>query len=152
MGDGSTRFASRILLFDPAGRFLLFLEEFPDMPGLARWITPGGGAEPGERVEETAIRELHEETGLFVPTLGPVVHEVDFQVHRPAARHSFAHWSFFVHTVDAAFEPERTRWTAEEHLTVKDIRWWELDELVVSGDGFAPRDLPSLVERFRPTR
>lgn len=150
MGDGSTRFASRILLFEPSGRFLLFLEEYADTPGQPRWLTPGGGAEPGERVEETGIRELAEETGLVVSDLGPVVHEVEFPVRRPAARHSFAHWSFFVHHVDAPFEPDRSGWTAEELATVKDIRWWTLEELLASGDRFAPRDLPALIERFGP--
>jgi 8-oxo-dGTP diphosphatase len=28
------------------------------------WFIPGGGMEPGETLRETAIRELHEETGL----------------------------------------------------------------------------------------
>ncbi len=152
MGDGSTRFASRILLFDPAGRFLLFLEEFTDSPGEGRWITPGGGAESGERPEDTAIRELHEETGLRVDSLGSVVHEVEFPVRRAAARHSFAHWSFFVHAVDAAFEPSREFWTPEERLTVKDVRWWALEELLRSGAPYAPRELPELVARFAPPR
>ena len=34
------------------------------------WFIPGGGAEPGETLRETAVRELHEETGL-VPS-GPL--------------------------------------------------------------------------------
>jgi len=150
MGDGSTRFASRVLLFEPGGRFLLFLEEFPDMPGLARWCTPGGGAEAGETPEATAIRELREETGLVVPRLGPLVAELGFEVRRRSAKHSFAHWSFFVHEVGAAFEPARDGWTREEHETIKDTRWWRLDELLESGDGYAPRQLPELVERHRP--
>ena len=152
MGDGSTRFASRVLLFDGRGRVLLFLDEFPDLPGQAKWITPGGGAEPGETPEQTAIRELHEETGLLVDDLGPIVHTHDFTVSRPASRHSFAHWDFFVHSVDEAFEPSREFWTPEEHVTVQDIRWWAADELVASGAGFAPRDLPTLIERFRPVQ
>ena len=149
MRAGGIRYASRVLLFDPSGRFLLFLEEFPDMPGRARWTTPGGGAEAGERVEETATRELYEETGLLVEDLGAVVHELDFEVRRPSARHAAAHWSFFVHHVDAAFAPSRAGWTPEEQQTVKDVRWWALDELLASREPFTPRVLPTLVERFR---
>jgi len=30
------------------------------------WVLPGGGREPGETFAETAIREVHEETGVTV--------------------------------------------------------------------------------------
>ena len=36
------------------------------------WTMPGGGMEVGETPEETAVRELHEETGLTA-TMGPVL-------------------------------------------------------------------------------
>ena len=150
MGDGSTRFASRVLLYDPDGRVLLFLDEFPDLPGRAKWITPGGGVEPGETAHEAAVRELYEETGLAVDDLGTIVHSLEFPVSRPAARHSFSHWDFFVHAVEAPFEPSRANWTEDERRDVQDVRWWDIDELVASGQGFAPRELPSLVRRFRP--
>ena len=150
MGDGSTRYASRILLFEPTGRVLLFLEAFPDLPGRAKWITPGGGAEPGETPHETAVRELHEETGLIVADLGPIVHSYGFPVSRAGARHSFSHWDFFVHAVDAPFEPSHELWTAEERQTIKDVGWWSADELRQLHQGYAPFDLVDLVERFRP--
>lgn len=150
MGERSTRHASRILLFEPGGRLLLFLEEFPDLPGRAKWITPGGGAEPGERPHETAVRELFEETGLVVDDLGPIVHSYGFPVNRPGARHSHSHWDFFVHQVDEAFEPSQSNWTPEERLTVKAIRWWSADELAATAEGYAPFDLIDLIERFRP--
>lgn len=149
MGDGSTRYASRILLFEPAGRVLLFLEEFPDLPGRAKWITPGGGAEPGETPHEAAVRELHEETGLSVADLGPIVHSYGFPVNRAGARHSYSHWDFFVHRVEAPFEPSHELWTAEEHQSVKAIDWWSADALRGAGQGYAPYDLAELIERFR---
>lgn len=150
MEGGGTRYASRVLLFDRSGSILLFLDEFPDLPGRAKWITPGGGADPGETPQETAARELFEETGLVVEDLGPVVHSLGFPVNRPAARHAYSHWDFFVHVVDEPFEPSREHWTDEEHRTVQDVRWWTLDGLLADAHGFAPRNLPELVERFGP--
>jgi len=149
VGDGSTRHASRILLYEPGGRVLLFLEEFPDLPGRAKWITPGGGAEPGESAHETAVRELREETGLVVADLGPIVHSYGFPVSRPGARHSYSHWDFFVHHVDAPFEPSHEHWTPEERVSVKAVGWWSADELRAADQGYAPFDLAELIERFR---
>ncbi len=152
MGDGSTRFASRVLLFDPEGRVLLFLDEFPDLPGRAKWITPGGGVEPGESAHEAAVRELFEETGLRVEDLGGIVHTFEFPVDRPSAKHSFSHWDFYVHTVEAPFEPSRENWTDEERATVQDWRWWSADELEATDHRYAPFDLPELIRRFRPVQ
>ena len=150
MGDGSTRYASRILLFDRSGRAMLFLDEFPDMPGRGKWITPGGGAEAGESSHETAVRELFEETGLVVEDLGPIVHSIEFPVSRPAARHSFSHWDFYVHQVETAFVPDRSHWTPEEHLTVQEVAWWTAEEAASLPQGTAPQDLAELIVRFRP--
>lgn len=46
-----------------AGQILLALGNEPSGP---QWTMPGGGAEFGERLEETAIREVYEETGYQV--------------------------------------------------------------------------------------
>lgn len=58
-----------VLALDPDGRILL--QRRTDS-GL--WGTPGGMMEPGESIEETARRELREETGLEAGSL--VLHGV----------------------------------------------------------------------------
>ena len=42
------RRTSRILLIDADGAALLFLTAAPDSSRFSRWITPGGGVDPGE--------------------------------------------------------------------------------------------------------
>ncbi|HEV7227962.1 NUDIX hydrolase [Brevundimonas sp.] len=39
-------------------------------PRLGQWSIPGGRVEPGERLVETALRELREETGVDAELLG----------------------------------------------------------------------------------
>ena len=54
-----------VALVDPDGRVLLAQRpEGKSMAGL--WEFPGGKVEPGERPEETLIRELDEELGIEV--------------------------------------------------------------------------------------
>jgi ADP-ribose pyrophosphatase YjhB (NUDIX family) len=52
------------LVFDADGRVLLQRRSDDGV-----WSTPGGAMEPGERLEDTARREVREETGL---ELGPL--------------------------------------------------------------------------------
>lgn len=65
-----TRKAASVVLVDAHGRLLLVHEDY----GKRRWGLPGGRHEPGESIEETAIREAKEETNLDVE-LGELIGE-----------------------------------------------------------------------------
>jgi ADP-ribose pyrophosphatase YjhB (NUDIX family) len=51
------------LIVSPEGELLLAKQEFE---GVTEWGSFGGALEPGETIEECAIREMREETGLDV--------------------------------------------------------------------------------------
>jgi 8-oxo-dGTP diphosphatase len=60
-------------LIDVDGRVLI-AQRPPGKPMAGLWEFPGGKVEPGERPEDTLIRELHEELGIAVsePCLAPL--------------------------------------------------------------------------------
>jgi 8-oxo-dGTP diphosphatase len=62
-----------VALIDPDNRILI-AQRPPGKPMAGLWEFPGGKVEPGERPEDTLIRELHEELGITVrePCLAPL--------------------------------------------------------------------------------
>jgi 8-oxo-dGTP pyrophosphatase MutT (NUDIX family) len=140
------RLTSRILLFDRDDRVLLFLTKAPDTSGVARWITPGGGVDPGEDHAMAARRELFEETGLVRDDLGDPVWNHDFVVQWDDADHDTGHAEFYTAVTDV-FEPSQENWTADERVDVLASRWWTLDELRTTTEPFEPAELPDLISK-----
>ncbi|WP_422770851.1 NUDIX hydrolase [Plantactinospora sp. WMMC1484] len=141
------RQAARILLVDAEERLLLFRGWDPARPERRYWFTPGGGLDPGETPVAGAVRELAEETGL---SLAPA--ELGEPIWREVTEFSFAgRWyrqeqQFFLARV--------TRWVVDtagfdaiERETIDAHRWWSLDELARTTEGFYPTDLPELLRR-----
>jgi len=62
--------AASVALID-GGKVLLIQRAFEPYGGL--WTLPGGRHEPGEAIEETAIREIREELAFDVVDLKPVL-------------------------------------------------------------------------------
>ncbi|MDR3475302.1 MAG: NUDIX domain-containing protein [Devosia sp.] len=62
--------AASVALLD-RGKVLLIQRAFEPYAGL--WTLPGGRREPGETIENTAIREIREELGLEIFALRPVM-------------------------------------------------------------------------------
>jgi 8-oxo-dGTP pyrophosphatase MutT (NUDIX family) len=110
------------------------------------WITPGGGVNEGESVEEAAVREVLEETGLHLSPaqLGPVmatrVAYFDFDGRRFRQSESF----FAVHV--ETFTPEHHGWDEVEQRALLDHRWWSVAELRATDETVYPSELADVVQ------
>jgi ADP-ribose pyrophosphatase YjhB (NUDIX family) len=118
-----------VLLLD-GDRVLLVQRARP--PQVGRWTVPGGGVEVGETLEEAALRELAEETGLGC-TLGPVVEVLDRVVRDGAGRVEY-------HYVILDFLGTAPTGTLQAGSDCAAARWVGVDELagLETTDGLAP--------------
>ncbi|WP_439691590.1 NUDIX hydrolase [Curtobacterium sp. SP.BCo] len=141
------RLTSRILLLDPDGRVFLMDTKAPSSDGFHRWITPGGGVDPGEDHRTAAVRELREETGIVIDDPGQPVWSWDFAVDWDEADHDRGHSEFYV-VRTPGFELSADGWTDDEQVDILGARWWTADELDATDEAFEPAELPDLVRRY----
>jgi len=124
------RTTARVLPVNAEGQVLLLFGCDPARPDSPYWFTIGGVVEPGETLEQAAVRELREETGIEV---GP--DELGSAFHRGSNGFSYdgrayvSHATFFALLVD---DPSITFDGLEpaEVGNIFDARWWLPEELV----------------------
>jgi len=146
----SYRATSRVLVFDGTGRTLLFLQYGKSRNVPPRWITPGGGVDPGETHDQAAVRELFEETGLRLESVGAAFRDEDFVPDQRWHPYQTGHWAWYAVRM-TRFEPSRDGWTEEEVADVIDWRWMTAEELEADENEFEPPELADLIrERGHP--
>lgn len=150
--------AARVVVLDADDRVLLIRSEWD---GRSLWFCPGGRIEPGEAPEAAARRELHEETTLEPGTLlwQGVVWVRDWTWRWVEGDTWFAsHEHFFVALLPVQggnlAHPERVEHTHEELVSLREWRWWDVDDLRASGEPTSPAHLaellPAIVAGERP--
>ncbi len=132
-----------MLLLDAEDRVLLFRGIDPAAAGEPFWFTPGGGADPGETLEQTALRELAEETGCRDAVLGPPLwtRVAEFDFDGVSYRQSE---TFFLARTEA-FDVDMSGFTELEQRAVADPRWWTGAELEATEDLVYPTRLAALL-------
>ncbi len=144
------RVATRAVVLDPTGKFLLFLSHFDPGSGLPpQWVFPGGGLESGEQPIAGIVREVFEETGrLFAASdFEPITsfsHSMDDQrFHDTGESH------FFELRVKKQFEPSSENWSDKEHCDNVMHRWVSVSEILMEQLWVRPEgSIDLLVERY----
>jgi 8-oxo-dGTP pyrophosphatase MutT (NUDIX family) len=147
------RETARGLIANPSGELLLIKTHGDPGTGLPpRWLTPGGGIDPGETVAEAASRELWEELGLNIDAaeLGEPHHNLDFRMDWANRTYETGTAYFYQITVDNEFTPNNANWTIDEHRDVLELRWWNVQQLLSSKERLGPPGLRELIQSLYP--
>ncbi len=128
----------RVVLLSPSARVLMIKYRNVGPTGQSRpcWTLAGGGREAGETIEQAAVREIAEETGMTDVRLGPVVWYGE-------DGHRSGDWKIvFKEHFILAFSPteaiDRAGWTDHERREILETRWWSLEDLRTSKDVVYP--------------
>ena len=119
-----TALGAACAIFDDRGRVLLVRHTY----GPLNWEIPGGGAEPGEAPDQTALRELLEETGMR----GSVDRLTGVYFEPETDRGPILHFVFAIRAADG-LEPMPS---SEE---ISEARYWPVDGLPAPMSDFTER-------------
>ncbi|WP_295630885.1 NUDIX domain-containing protein [Novosphingobium sp.] len=137
------RRAARILLFDGAGRLLLFRFTAPGRTPF--WATASGECDPGEDYADAARRELFEETGI-VAEPGPPIHARGNDFVTFDGEPVTADERYFRVVVEAA-EVDTSGHTELERAVMREHRWFSRSELASWHEPIFPPELLDLLDR-----
>ena len=127
----------KLLLVDEEERLLLIHSRDP-VSGDDCWYPVGGGLEPGETIQQAAIREASEETGLTELPAGDPVWTRD-HTYTYIGRDIQVHEDWLLHRV-TNFSPAPAALTDYESSSILGFHWWSIAELKTTTETvFPPR-------------
>ncbi|MEU4523446.1 NUDIX domain-containing protein [Amycolatopsis sp. NPDC024027] len=145
------RVGARVLLLNSADEVLLIHARDPDDPGHHWWELPGGGQDPGERLEDTARREITEETGLVLDEIGRKLWTRESRfTYRGRQHHRLDH--VYLARTDHDAPQVALRHTANERASLIERRWWSAAGLSACRDKLLPAELPDLLQALLHNR
>lgn len=139
------RIGARVLLLDPDDRVLLIHALDPTDPVHHWWELPGGGLDEGEDLRAAARRELAEETGITLATLGRElwIRESRFR-YKGRDHHRIEH--VFLGRTSSTTPRVALRPTENEKAGLIERHWWSAHELRQCQDKLLPAELPDLLD------
>lgn len=141
-----SRPSSRLIVLDSEDRLLLFLFSYDRgcLAGQKYWATPGGAVEDGESFEEAAKRELFEETGISVESVGPEVARREFEMQLPDGEIVMADERLYIVRVQEQ-SLSKEHWTTIEKEVMTEHRWWTSEELAATSETVYPENIRDIV-------
>ncbi|WP_186815319.1 NUDIX hydrolase [Terrabacter aerolatus] len=132
----------KLLILDEEDRLLLIHSRDPKSRDEC-WYPVGGGLEQGETLQQAAVREAAEETGIKeLPTGHPVWSRDHTYTYN--GREVEVHEDWLLHRV-INFRPAPAALTKYERSSILGFRWWSIPELRSTTETVSP---PGLGQRL----